>query len=402
MKKLSTTLLAVAIASVAFLTACDNSEPEPTRVSGVTLNPTSATLFHGDTLRLTAIVHPNEAHNQNINWLSTDMGVVNVSNGFITAMSPGIVNVVVTTQDGGHTATSTITVTPPFIPVLNITNIPATANLGMPRAIVGTVVPSNATNQTIVWNLVDPGSTDASMNENILNATIAGNVIIRATVENGATRTTDFTQDFTISIVPDNIPNNCGQYPPRWGNSLGTISFDSRGHNALIEGNGVAQIWSGAVTATACQKNIFHGGGWNPLRFYTDCRSAGTGWPGDLFSWCAVVRFADVLCPYPWRVPTRQDFINLDVAMGGSGDRREGDLDFVNTNYMTRWGGAMAGRSDNVGSRGLIGTGFYWTQSEAWEVTGYTLAFSNIGTIDPHLRQNKLYGQSLRCIRDVE
>jgi len=53
--------------------------------------------------------------------------------------------------------------------------------------------------------------------------------------------------------------------------------------------------------------------------FLIDCRS-NPGQKGDLFSWRAVSELKDVLCPYPWRVPTVQDFIDLDIALGGTGE----------------------------------------------------------------------------------
>jgi len=195
----------------------------------------------------------------------------------------------------------------------------------------------------------------------------------------------------------------CNMNPPGWGESLGTVTFDSRGHNVEISGNGITQIWSGVVTATNCQKEGFAGG--VAGNFNADCRS-NPGFPGDFFSWCAVVRFADVLCPSPWRVPTRQDFIDLDIAMGGDGQNRFSSSSaiatsqFVQDNYISLWGGAFGGWGNNIG--GLHNQGLdanYWTLMEEGATTGHSLVFGVLGTLGPQNWQLKFQGHSLRCVR---
>jgi uncharacterized protein YjdB len=93
-----------------------------------------------------------------------------------------------------------ITVLATHIPVTNITNVPTTATAGTPLTLIGTVVPSNATNQTIVWSVQNAGTTGASISGHTINTTSAGTVIVRATIVNGATATTNFTRDFNITV----------------------------------------------------------------------------------------------------------------------------------------------------------------------------------------------------------
>jgi len=194
-------------------------------------------------------------------------------------------------------------------------------------------------------------------------------------------------QTDTIAMI------GCNFNTPSWGESLGTVSFYTD-NEWIIEGNGIFQIWSDAVTATACQKEAFNGGSLEFQDFNADCRS-NPDFPGDLFSWCTVVRFADQLCPYPWRVPTHENFINLDIAMGGTGYLRT-DLDFVNTNYVTRWGGAFGGWSNADGTLNGQGFwGFYWSRSE----DGALLPFDTNGNINPQSWGNRDGGLTLRCVR---
>jgi len=78
-------------------------------VTGVTLNKTSLSLIVGAAETLTATVAPNGATNKNVAWSSSNSDVATVSNGTVTAVSPGTATITVTTQDGGKTATCTVT-----------------------------------------------------------------------------------------------------------------------------------------------------------------------------------------------------------------------------------------------------------------------------------------------------
>jgi len=196
---------------------------------------------------------------------------------------------------------------------------------------------------------------------------------------------------------------------PMWGIwdglSLGTVSFYTN-QTWAIEGNGISQIWSDAVTTTTCQqKTWFYSYAMLPQRFNADCRS-NPNFPGDFFSWCAVVLFANELCPYPWRVPTMQDFIDLDIAMGGTGQNRTNSgcdytAEFVVNNYITRWGGAFGGYSILNGTlrsqEGFFGR--YWSQSEYRTLHGYGLAFVVYGHIYPSDISTRHLGKTLRCVR---
>jgi hypothetical protein len=89
---------------------------------------------------------------------------------------------------------------PMFIPATNITRVPTTAIVGIPLILSGTVVPSNATNRAIAWGVLNGMGTGATISGNTLNTTSAGTVFIRATIFNGATATTNYTQDFAIVV----------------------------------------------------------------------------------------------------------------------------------------------------------------------------------------------------------
>jgi len=216
---------------------------------------------------------------------------------------------------------------------------------------------------------------------------------------------------FTVLAFGAFAQNGCNNNTPAWGANLGTITFDNRGHNAVIHGNGISQVWSGAVTATNCQKATFRGG--STHNFHADCRS-NPGFPGDLFSWCAVVRFADELCPYPWRVPSMQDFIYLDVALGGNGQNRlqetvnshtwQMQLDWFTGTATNQWNSAFGGISYSDGS--LIGQNLwasYWSLTYGNASHARSLYFRDVSapTFSPQDWRHKSNGLSLRCVRDT-
>lgn len=81
-------------------------------VTGVNVTPTTETISVNETLTLSATISPSNATNKNVTFSSADDDVATVnSSGLVTGVAPGIVNITVTTQDGGFTATASITVT---------------------------------------------------------------------------------------------------------------------------------------------------------------------------------------------------------------------------------------------------------------------------------------------------
>ena len=87
-------------------------------VTGVSLNMTQLEMTAGSTANLVATVTPYAALNKSVIFSSDNPGAVSVSpNGKLTAVSPGVAIITVTTVDGGYSATCTVTVsddTPPI------------------------------------------------------------------------------------------------------------------------------------------------------------------------------------------------------------------------------------------------------------------------------------------------
>jgi uncharacterized protein YjdB len=90
---------------------------------------------------------------------------------------------------------------PTHVPVTSITAVPTAATAGTPLTLTGTVNPSEATNKTITWSLKSAGGTGATLSGSTFNATAAGTATVTATIANGKTASTDYTQDFEIAVT---------------------------------------------------------------------------------------------------------------------------------------------------------------------------------------------------------
>ncbi|MCL2573823.1 MAG: PASTA domain-containing protein [Defluviitaleaceae bacterium] len=176
---------------------------DPTGLSGV---PNS--MEAGTPLALTGTVTPATA-NANVTWSVSNPGTTGawISGSTLNATSAGTVAVMATVVCNicGHTVTPTFNITvtappPSHIPVTGITGVPTNATAGVPLGLWGTVMPANATNQTITWSVQSAGTTGASISGSMLNTTSAGTVTVRATITNGSSPSAAFTQDFTINV----------------------------------------------------------------------------------------------------------------------------------------------------------------------------------------------------------
>ena len=83
----------------------------PVQVTGVSISPKAASVDLGRTIQLTASITPSNATNKNLSWSVSDETIISVDDrGTVTGLSLGTATVIVTTEDGGFSASAEITV----------------------------------------------------------------------------------------------------------------------------------------------------------------------------------------------------------------------------------------------------------------------------------------------------
>ncbi len=95
------------------------------KVTDVSLDKTELTLTEGGSETLTATITPSNATNQNVAWSSDNENIATVSNGVVTAVSPGTAKITATAD--GKSDTCTVTV---IAKTYSISVDPSTLNFG--------------------------------------------------------------------------------------------------------------------------------------------------------------------------------------------------------------------------------------------------------------------------------
>jgi uncharacterized protein (TIGR02145 family) len=156
------------------------------------------------------------------------------------------------------------------------------------------------------------------------------------------------------------------------------------------------QTWSDVIHIPECNKSDF-------VKSYTDphCRSyTHDGITDYYYNWPYVDQKAADLCPAPWRIPTTDDFIALDMAMGGNGGTRYEGEDWVIEHYINRWGGTYCGLVDGDGTLYNVGTaGHYWSSTPFSDTYANYMVFTASGYVRPQDNPYKYYGFPVRCVQ---
>jgi hypothetical protein len=162
----------------------------------------------GDTLTADVSGIPNGAGSPAYQWKRDGTTSTGTGDSYtvVDADVGHTLTVTVTYANGSKTSDPTAAVlrsAPAFVPVTNITGLPTGAIVGTGLALSGTVAPADATNKTIAWSVASAGATGASIVDgNKLHTTSEGTATVTATIINGASETTNYTQDFDIDVIP--------------------------------------------------------------------------------------------------------------------------------------------------------------------------------------------------------
>jgi len=172
----------------------------PILVTDVTIEEGDTTLEEGETIQLTAVIAPADATNQNVTWESSNPGVAEVDpvTGLVTAIAPGTAIITVTTEDGDHEYSITITIeayTPTPVTGVTIQGGNFEINVGATRQLVAVITPVGATNQNVIWESANANIARVHPTTGLLTAVTPGVVVVTVTTEDG-----DVTASITVTV----------------------------------------------------------------------------------------------------------------------------------------------------------------------------------------------------------
>lgn len=244
------------------------------KVTGITLNKTTASVVKGKTVALTATVTPDTATDKTIKWTTSNKNVATVStDGVVTAKAAGTAIITATAaDDSGVKATCKITVTNPVVKVTKVTLNKTTASVvkGKTLTLKATVTPTNATNKNVTWKSSNTKIATVDGNGKV-TAVAAGTATItctakadksksatcKITVTNPAVKVTklrmnktsvDLLKGKTVQLKVTVTPSNATNKAVTWTSSNKRI--------ATVTSNGLVKaVRTGTVTITAKAKD---------------------------------------------------------------------------------------------------------------------------------------------------
>ena len=189
------------VAVLAFVLIACRKETIDIFVENITLDMSEATLEVNGTLTLVATVEPDDAFNQLVRWTSSNKTVATVNdNGVVTALAPGSTTIIVATEDGGLTATCTVTVIRQ-VTGITISPKPLSLTVGNNATLTATFTPPDASDKIVVWSSDKP--TVATVDNNgVVIAVSEGTATIKAISQQDATKYDECVVTVTKAIVP--------------------------------------------------------------------------------------------------------------------------------------------------------------------------------------------------------
>ena len=178
------------------------NKADDTSVTGVTLNETALSLKPGSTATLVATVSPESAKDKSLTWSSSDESIVTVDeNGKVKAIKEGKATITVTTKDGNHKATVTITVSKEDIKVTGVSFSNTTLNLatGSSMTLKPTISPSDATNKGLTWKSSDSSIVSVS-DKGVITGRKEGKATITVTTKDGG-----YTATITVTVKDEPV-----------------------------------------------------------------------------------------------------------------------------------------------------------------------------------------------------
>jgi uncharacterized protein (TIGR02145 family) len=139
------------------------------------------------------------------------------------------------------------------------------------------------------------------------------------------------------------------------------------------------QYWSDIVNIPACSASTYIGNKTDT----PECLKNANDYPAYYYNASYVKANSHALCSDGWRVPTREDFIQLDKNLGGNGtgsyNKGQETTDLLNA-YKNTWGATFYGIAVSTNVLNISGRGHYvqyWSTTEFSASSSYNLNLSD-------------------------
>ena len=164
------------------------------KLTGISLNKTELTMELDAAETLTVNFNPEYAENKNIKWSSSNTKIAKVSNGKITPVKPGKVEIKAVSEDGNYEAVCQVTVLSPPIESIKFAQTKQSVALGSTITLKTVSTPTDTAINNPIWTSSD--ETVATVKDGVLTALKLGTTIITISNEDGSIKA-----ETTITVV---------------------------------------------------------------------------------------------------------------------------------------------------------------------------------------------------------
>jgi uncharacterized protein YjdB len=181
----NTKIAAIATDDSGLKTECDVTVV-PTLATAITLSKTTAELYPGNTITLSATVKPDNATSKAVTWASSNTDVATVAdNGVVTALNVGTATITATTADGSNLSQQcALTVKPILATAIALDKTEITGTVDSQIQLTATVTPDNATSKAVTWK--SSNTAVATVDNGLVTITGAGECTVTATTADGS------------------------------------------------------------------------------------------------------------------------------------------------------------------------------------------------------------------------
>ena len=172
--------------------------------TSIQISPSSKTVAIGETIKLNALLEPENVTNANLSWTSSNPNIATVDvNGLVKAIAEGKTQIIATTTDGSNlSAICEIMVEKQFIGISQIQITPSNAKIAIGKTLQlnAIIAPSDATSTNLLWSSTNTSVAKVSQNGQV-DAIAEGEAIIIASTQDGS----NLSAACVISVYQENV-----------------------------------------------------------------------------------------------------------------------------------------------------------------------------------------------------